>query len=74
MSIYPVPLQEWFPKPSRFHPDADQHLYETARMLVNLYRCVKCNKRCKWNRAWGHHSLPWGYGDIFCSKKCVMGK
>lgn len=19
----------------------------------------------------GHHSIPWGYGDIWCSEKCL---
>ena len=71
MSIYPVPLQEWFPTNKK---DKDrQYLHETVKWLVSIARCHSCNKRCKFNRAWGHHAVPWGYGDIWCSKKCVFG-
>lgn len=73
MSIYPVPMQNWFKNRKRNDSDS-KFLYETARWLVDIYRCHNCGKRCKWNRAWGHHSVPWGYGDIWCSKDCVFGK
>lgn len=28
----------------------------------------------KYHRAYGHHSIPWGYGDVWCSKKCLNKK
>lgn len=65
MSIYPVPLQKWF-------PNGDDH-YEVCRMIVDGSRCENCGKHCKYNRAWGHHSLPWGHGNVWCSEKCLYG-
>lgn len=73
MSIYVVKLQEWYPKPSRFHKEADRLYYEMARLDVDLSKCLSCKKRLKWNRAVGHHSIPWGYGDIWCGWKCYEG-
>lgn len=78
MSIYPVPLQKWFP-----HPRIGQYiygnyseaknLYETVKFLVKFERCDSCGKHCKFNRAWGHHSLPFGYGEVWCTEKCLFG-
>ncbi len=70
MSIYPVRLSEWFPIGNDHH--------ETMKFLVsNGYTddgigCKYCKKKhMHWQDAWGHHSLPWGYGDIWCRKKCL---
>lgn len=70
MSIYPVPLQKWFPNPAS-HPGAVDFDYTILRMIVRTDKCARCKKFCKWNRAWGHHSLPFGYGDVFCGKRCA---
>lgn len=68
MSIYPVRLKEWFP------PGNPQH--KTMKFLVsNGYGdmnrgCLFCGKiKMHWQRAWGHHALPYGYGDIWCSER-----
>lgn len=63
MSIYPVNLAEWFP-----YGD-DKH--ETALSIVQTSRCLACGSKIRWKRAIGHHSLPWGYGDIWCSEHCM---
>lgn len=60
MNIYPVPLQKWFPK--RKKQDNSEH--ETCKFLVSITKCENCGGFCKWNRAWGHHSIFVGYGYI----------
>lgn len=62
MSIYPVRLSEWF-------PFGDDH-YESAHSMVMASRCPACGGKIRYSKAIGHHSIPWGYGDIFCSWKC----
>ena len=63
MSIYPVRLSEWFPPADDYH----QITFE----IVKYTRCESCGKKLRWKSAIGHHSIPWGYGDIWCSKKCL---
>ena len=62
MSIYPVLLSEWFPLGDEQH--------EIAFLMVKTSRCLSCMKRIRWKKAVGHHSIPWGNGDIWCSWKC----
>lgn len=62
MSIYPVRLSEWFP------PDDENH--SIAYEIVKVFRCLACNKKLRWKSAVGHHSLPYGCGEIWCSWKC----
>lgn len=62
MSVYTVRLSEWFPVGD------DNH--ETTVWLCTLSRCLACRKRIRFRKAVGHHSLPWGWGDIWCSWKC----
>ncbi len=68
MSIYPVKLAEWFPK-------GDSH-HDIMKCLVSngwgeKLGCIHCGKKhMHWQEAWGHHSLPWGYGDLWCREKC----
>lgn len=76
MSIYPVPLQKWFPNPKSKNLSGEnswhkQCNYEAAKSTVEFSKCENCGKSCKYNRAWGHHSIPWGYGDVWCSEKCL---
>lgn len=73
MSIYPVPLAKWFKRPKRKSLGYSECLmdYEIIRFLVDSAHCYGCGKRCKYNRAWGHHALPHGYGDVWCTKKCL---
>ena len=62
MSIYPVKLVEWF-------PPGDEK-YDNARSVVVGSRCFACGKKVRYTKAIGHHSLPWGHGDLWCSWKC----
>lgn len=73
MSIYPVKLMEWFPHPRKRKDDYENndHLHWTAKTSVKYAKCLACGKQPKWNRAIGHHSIPWGNGDIWCSEKCL---
>lgn len=68
MSIYAVRLAEWFP------PGDEQH--SMMKWLVSNgctdvgQGCLFCGKKhMHWQKAWGHHSIPWGYGDIWCSER-----
>jgi hypothetical protein len=80
MSIYPVPLANWFPNPAHrkysSFVEYEQSLndYDTVRFLVSITKCFKCGKHCKYNRAWGHHSIFVGHGDIWCSRKCMRSR
>lgn len=62
MSIYPVRLSEWYPVSDEMH--------EFAFSCVKMVRCYACGRRVRWKAAIGHHSLPWGYGDLWCSWEC----
>lgn len=62
VSIYPVKLSEWYPFGDERH--------EIAASIVDVARCYSCGDRIRWNNAFGHHSLPYGHGDIWCSEKC----
>lgn len=66
MSIYPVKISEWFPP--------GDEMYEIASGIVSIKRCYACNKKARWKAAIGHHSLPWGYGDVWCSVKCLKSR
>ena len=65
MSIYPVTLSEWF-KPTEDEYDN----YRTVLILVKVMRCEACRKKPRYKTAVGHHSLPWGYGEMWCSWEC----
>lgn len=62
MSIYPVRLAKWF-----FFGD---EYFESAYSTVKHTRCLACGAKVRYSKAVDHHSLPWGYGDLFCSWKC----
>ena len=69
MSIYPVKLSQWFPPGDSLH--------SLVKFIVsNGYGdvatgCLHCGKKCMhWQQAIAHHSLPYGYGDIWCREKC----
>lgn len=61
MSIYPVRLNEWY-------PIGDPHYLGD---ISDCFRCISCRKKVKYKKMWSHHSLPFGYGDIWCSEKCL---
>jgi hypothetical protein len=62
MSIYPVRLSEWF-------PPNDEYFW-SAYTSVKYTRCLACGKKPLYSKAVGHHSIPWGHGDIWCGWKC----
>lgn len=65
MSIYPVRLNEWFPKGDQF--------YEAAKITVKYSKCIRCGKNGKkinYKLCWAHHSLPWGNGEVWCTTRC----
>lgn len=62
MSIYPVKLKDWYPY--------SDEMYEHSKGVVEVTPCYICGKTAKYSKAIGHHSIPWGYGDIWCSLKC----
>lgn len=61
MSIYAVPLLEWYPP--------GDEMYENALMSMAL-RCNSCGAIPRYSKAVGDHSIPWGFGDVFCDWKC----
>jgi len=62
MGIYLVKLAEWFPVGDDYH--------STLMSIINCVRCLACDKKVRFKAAVGHHSLPFGNGDLFCSWKC----
>lgn len=62
MSIHPVKLSDWFPV-------GDEH-YEICVSIIACSRCMACDKKLRYSKAIGHHSVPWGYGDLWCSWRC----
>lgn len=72
MSIYPVHLSSWFPRKTKKEQTVDDRLWsESAVSLIKIWTCEFCKGKCTWKKAWGHHSIPWGHGDIWCSKACL---
>jgi len=87
MSIYAVYLPSWFPANPKVGVHGDmstiqiseyirqgKELHTNCKFSVGMARCFSCGSSIKWKKAWGHHSIPWGYGDVWCSKKCMKNK
>lgn len=65
MSIYPVHLNSWF-------PPGDEKRWAVLSTL-KFSACHRCGKTKMDPRyAWGHHAIPWGYGDVWCTKRCYQ--
>lgn len=62
MSIYPVQLNKWFP--------FNDEMYSTCKAIVEWSYCLACGDKLRYKKAIGHHSIPWGNGDVWCSWKC----
>ena len=62
MSIYPVKLSEWFPP--------GDEMYSNVQSVINCSRCFGCGKKVRYSKAVGHHSVPWGHGEIWHNWKC----
>lgn len=58
MSIYPVRLNDWFPKGD------SNHIH--AKIMVKYHDCLKCGK----NGKKVNYKLAWGNGDMWCTTKC----
>lgn len=60
MSIYAVKLNEWYP------------IGDTNYIgdVISSYRCLACGSKIRYSKAWGHHSVPFGCGDTWCTEKC----
>lgn len=71
MSIYPVKLIEWYPRRTKSWTQKSNYI--SAFMSVKYGECLYCsNKKMKYKTAlWGHHSVPFGYGDIWCNSRCL---
>lgn len=71
MSIYPVRVTEWYDdKENAFHTERD-----TLKMLLKHEKCHRCKKPMsrKWKTAWVMHSITWGYGEAWCTRRCLRG-
>lgn len=69
MSIYLVKLNKMF-KPS--DRSADNVMYRIILIdMLKYLRCLSCGKKVKMRNAIGHHSLPWGRGEVFCNRYCL---
>lgn len=69
MSIYPVRLSEWFPPGNEYH--SIMKFMVSRGYCDGQIGCMHCKKKhMHWQEAYGHHALPWGYGDLWCRKKC----
>jgi hypothetical protein len=62
VSIYVVQLAEWYPLGDEKHGD--------YTFTLRCVRCLACGGKCKFNKAVGHHSIVYGYGDLWCTWKC----
>jgi len=63
MSIYAVHLFTW--------AGDDEDRISTLRTLCCVMTCDKCGKRLKYKRAWGHHSIFHGVGEVWCNAVCA---
>lgn len=62
MSIYPVKLSEWYPP--------GDEMFENCISIAKSLRCLACDHKLRYSKMIGHHSLPFGHGDVFCSWWC----
>ena len=68
MSIYQVPIKEWFfDKESPFHQDL--HVVEAA--LNSGATCETCGKIVTIVEGYCSHGIAYGFGDMYCCAKCA---
>jgi len=60
----PVKLSTWFAQ-------EPTQIEECAQEIVAKIRCNGCLSRCEWEKAWGHITIAWGEGYIWCCKECL---
>jgi hypothetical protein len=69
MSIYPVKMIEWYPKGDKDHNFMKWIIYNG--ISDEGRGCKHCKKiHMHYQEAIAHHSLLFGYGDIWCREKC----
>jgi hypothetical protein len=70
MSIYPVPIKEWYLDPENaFHSEL-----ENLRQLLPEMKCAECGKPITEEKGWVDHSVTFQgyYPDMaHCSKECL---
>jgi hypothetical protein len=70
MSIYPVRITEWYDDPKNaFHAER-----EMLKTILKYTKCECCKKSIKWQTGYVMHSITFGYGEAWCTKKCLVGK
>ena len=70
MSIYPVPISEWFVEGEAFGPHV-----ETLKDLLPYLYCEKCNGPVPWEKGYIMHSAAHGGpSDAWCCLECLLGK
>lgn len=68
MSIYQVPIKEWFCDPeSPFHKDLP--IVEAA--IESGAECDKCGKPITKERGYCSHAIAYGFSEMFCCGKCA---
>ena len=71
MSIYPVPVAEWFPSSK----DKDEKFLRSVVLsILKDSKCAVCEKKPDIRYAWVWHSLPWGHNteEVWCTKRCYL--
>jgi hypothetical protein len=68
MSIYQVPINEWFcDKSSPFHRD----LYVVEAALNAGTTCEKCGGVVTMQTGYCSHGIAYGFGEMYCCSKCA---
>ena len=68
MSIYQVPIKEWFcDETSPFH----DCLSIVKIAIESGERCKNCNKPITLKRGYCSHAIAYGFGEMYCCAKCA---
>jgi hypothetical protein len=41
-----------------------------AMSFAAMDPCETCGKKCEWSKAYGHSTVCFSFGQVWCSKKC----
>lgn len=63
MSNYPVRIKDWFTGKDK----------ETAKFILKYTECETCGRRMSkyWKTGYAHHAITVGYGNAWCTKRCL---
>lgn len=67
MSIYPVPIAEWYVEGEAF----GDHIGILKSLLDGCVVCDTCGGPIPWETGWVMHAITFGYGEGWCSEKCL---